>query len=191
MLAVALVLITTTVLIVHQTHTTTIVTTAHAIPIKAVAKDMTLPTAQEATIATHRHQATLTILAHAAVRIALMMAIHPTLADELAVVHIHREALAQVLIRQVLAVAPPVVMENQATAVAANARRTTTILAIIQTIIAGTTATAVVRVAGATTERLAVAVAGAAVAHLVAAHPQAAVAQAVRQVRVHAVHANH
>lgn len=193
MLAAALALITTTELIVHLTHTTTIVTTAHAIPTKAAVRDMTLQTALETTIATHHHQATLTILAHAVVRIALMMAIHPTLEDELAVVRIHREALAQVLIRQVLAVAPPVVTVKQAAAVAANVRRTTTIPAIIQTIIAGTTTTAVVRAAGATVERLVVAalVAGVAVAHLAEAHRRAAAQAAVRQVRVHAVHANH
>lgn len=190
MFVVALVLITTTALIVHLTLTTTIVTTAHATPTKAVVRDMTRQTALEATIATHRRQATPTTLAHAEARIALTMAIVLTQVDALAVVRIRQETLVQILIRQVHVVVPPVAMVNQAAVAVANARRTTAIP--IQTIIAGTTITAVVKAAGTTAERLVVAVlvAGVAVAHLVEAHHRRAVAQVVRQVRVHAVHAN-
>lgn len=190
MFAVALALTTTTELIVHLTHTTTIATTAHVTPTRAAVRDMTLQTALEATIATHL-QATPTILAHAEARIALTMVIVLTpQVDALAVARIRQETLVQILIRQVHVVGPLVLMANQAVAVRTNARRITIILAIIQTIIAGITATAVVRAAGVIVARLVVAVAGAAVVHLVAAHHQA-VAQAVRQVRVHAVHANH
>lgn len=194
MFVVAQVLITTTALIVHLTLTTTIATTAHATLTKAAVRDMTRQTALEATTATHRRQATPTILAHAEARIAHTMAIVLTQVDALAVVRIRQETLlVQILIRQVHVVVPPVAMVKRAAVAVANAHRTTAIPTIIQTIIAGTTATAVVRAAGTTAERLVVAalVAGVAVAHLVEAHHRRAVVQAVRQVRVHAVHASH
>lgn len=192
MFAVAQVLIITTALIVHLTHITTIATTAHATPTKVAVRDMTRQTALEATIATHRLQATPTILAHAEARIAHMMATALTQVDALAVARIRQETQVQVLIRQVHVVVPPVAMVNQAVMAVANAHRIIAIPTIIQTIIAGTTAAVVVRVAGTTAERLVVAalVAGVAEVHLAAAHRRA-VAQAVRQVRVHAVHANH
>ena len=193
MFVVVRVLITTTALIVHLTLTTTIATTAHATLTKAAVRDMTRQTALEATTATHRRQATPTILAHVEARIAHTMAIVLTQVDALAVVRIRQETLVQILIRQVHVVVPPVAMVKRAAVAVANAHRTTAIPTIIQTIIAGTTATAVVRAAGTTAERLVVAalVAGVAVAHLVEAHHRRAVAQAVRQVRVHAVHASH
>lgn len=193
MFVVARVLITTTALIVHLTLTTTIATTAHVTLTKAAVRDMTRQTALEATTATHRRQAIPTILAHAEARIAHTMAIVLTQVDALAVVRIRQETLVQILIRQVHVVVPPVAMVKRAAVAVANAHRTTAIPTIIQTIIAGTTATAVVRAAGTTAERLVVAalVAGVAVAHLVEAHHRRAVAQAVRQVRVHAVHASH
>lgn len=190
MFVVAQVLTTTTALIVHLTLTTTIATTAHATPTKAAVRDMTQQTALEATIATHHLQAIPTILAHAEARIALMMATALTQVDVLAVARIRQETLVQVLIRQVHVVVLPVAMAKRAAVEAANARHITAIPTIIQIIIAGTTVTAVVRAAGTTAEPLEVAVAGAAVVHLAAAHHQAVV-QAVRQVRVHAVHANH